>query len=62
MYGTGSPTFNSIVTSTMGLPEGKVYFALTDRDRVVLVHGSKGPILVSPADPEGFQQWIERSS
>ena len=62
MYGTGSPMFSSLVTATTDLPDGKVYYALTDRDRVVLVHGTAGPILVSPADPDGFQERVGQST
>lgn len=57
-YGSGRPHFSSIVTATTDLPGGKVYFALTDRDRAVLVHGVDGPVVVSPAEPAAFVEAV----
>lgn len=61
MYGSGSPTFSSILTATTDLPDGKVYFALTDRDRAVVVHRPDGPLLVSPSDVDGFLQAVNQA-
>lgn len=58
-FSSGRPRFNAVVTRTMGLPKGKVYFALTDRRRAVLVRSRGRTVFVSPADPEAFCRAVQ---
>lgn len=54
LYGSGRPMFSSLVSATTDLPGGRLYFALTDRDRCVLIFTTDGSLLVSPSDPDSL--------